>query len=86
MTYSLLYSKKAEKQLLKMETIHRQRILSVLERIRIRPHSFVVKLSSTGLFRLRVGDYRIIMKIFDTEIIILVVDVGHRKNIYRKKG
>ena len=36
-----------------------------------------------GLWRYRVGDYRIIAEIFDNELIIEVVEIGHRKEIYR---
>jgi len=36
----------------------------------------------SGLWRYRVGDYRIICRIIKNEITILVLDVGHRKNIY----
>ena len=36
-----------------------------------------------GLWRYRVGDYRLICRIKDKEIIILVLDIGHRKDIYR---
>ena len=35
-----------------------------------------------GLWRYRVGDYRIICQIIDDEVVILVVIVGHRKNVY----
>lgn len=35
-----------------------------------------------GYWRYRVGDYRLICEINDDEIIIILVDVGHRKNIY----
>ena len=35
-----------------------------------------------GLFKLRVGDYRIIFKIEKKEVIVLVVSVGHRKDVY----
>ena len=37
-----------------------------------------------GMWRYRVGDYRILCKIKDEELIILVLEVGHRKNIYDK--
>ncbi len=85
MTYELRYSAKAKKQLLKLERSQQERILKALERIRERPHSFVQKVVSTGLSRLRVGDYRIIMEIYQNVLIILVIEVGHRKVIYRPK-
>lgn len=38
------------------------------------------------LYKFRVGDYRIIMSLFDDELVILVVDVGPRKCVYKKFG
>lgn len=37
----------------------------------------------SGLWRYRVGDYRIICKIEDDRLVVLVVEVGHRRDIYR---
>lgn len=85
MTYELRYSAKAKKQLLKLERSQQERILKALERIRGRPHSFLQKVVSTGLSRLSVGDYRIIMEIYQNVLIILVIEVGHRKVIYTQK-
>ena len=34
-------------------------------------------------YRIRVGDYRVIYKIFDAELIVDVIKVGHRKDVYR---
>ena len=36
-----------------------------------------------GIWRYRIGDYRLLCQIFDERLIILVVDVGHRKEIYK---
>ncbi len=43
----------------------------------------VEKVKSTGLWRIRQGDYRIIYAIDDSQQIIIVVRVGHRREIYR---
>ena len=44
----------------------------------------VKKLAGYGdRYRLRVGDYRIIYEVTDTQLVILVVGVGHRREIYR---
>ena len=43
----------------------------------------VEKVKSTGLWRLRQGDYRIIYAIDDNRQIIIIVCVGHRREIYR---
>lgn len=85
MIYELRYSAKARKQLLKLERSQQVRILKALERIRVRPYSFVMKLVSTGLFRLKVGKYRIIMDIDQNILYIFVIEIGHRKVIYKAK-
>jgi mRNA interferase RelE/StbE len=39
-----------------------------------------------GLWRYRVGDYRVICQIKDSELVILIVELGHRKDVYKKAG
>jgi mRNA interferase RelE/StbE len=41
-----------------------------------------LKADLAGLWRYRVGDYRILCQIKDRELLVLVVAVGHRKNVY----
>ena len=80
--FNLLYSDQALKQLEKLDTSMEERVLKTLERSRIRPTSYAKKLVSSPYFRLRVGDYRVIVDIQHKEIIILVIEVGYRKNVY----
>jgi mRNA interferase RelE/StbE len=80
--YEIIFSLKAKKQFLKLEKTLQERIIYALERIRIRPESFITKLVGDLGYKLRVGDYRIIMDIDKNNLIILVIKVGHRKNIY----
>ena len=82
MTYEIIFSDKALRQLKKMERNIQVRIIAVLERIRIRPETHVTKLVGYPGYKLRVGDYRVIMDIDNKVIQILVLKVGHRKNIY----
>ena len=47
----------------------------------------VVKLEATlSLYRVRVGDYRVIYQISDRDAPVLVVKIGHRGSVYRKTG
>lgn len=80
--YEIIFSIKAKKQLIKLERNTQERIISALEKIRIRPETFVTKLIGDQGYKLRVGDYRVIMDIDKNSLIILVIKVGHRKNIY----
>ena len=47
-----------------------------------RPHGYK-KLKGEEAYRIRIGDYRIIYEIEDDKIIVTVVSVGHRKDIYK---
>ena len=49
-----------------------------------RPMGYIQLKGRSG-FRIRVGDYRIIYEINDGELSILVVEIGNRKEIYKKK-
>ena len=82
MTYEMIFSDRAGKQLRKLERHVQERVIAALERIRIRPERYVTKLVGDPAFRLRVGDYRVIMDIDKKRILILVLEVGHRRKIY----
>lgn len=83
MTYSIVLTKRAEKQIDALDAAIRDRILSAVKRIRIRPYRYVTKLVGSGGYRLRIGDYRVILDIKQDELIILVIKVGHRRSIYK---
>ena len=74
---------KRKKQLQKLDKKTQKHIISVLERIRIRPERFVKKLIGDPGYRLRIGDYRVIMDIDKGNLLILVIKIGHRKSIYK---
>jgi mRNA interferase RelE/StbE len=81
--FNIEFSKGAEKQLYKLDYNIQIRIINALERIRIRPYPHIKKLVGSPYFRLRVGKYRVILDIKENKLIIYVVEVGHRKNIYK---
>lgn len=80
--YSIEFSQTAEKQFFKLEKGIQERIINVLERIKMRPFHFVKRKQGTPYFILRIGDYRAILDIQEKESKIFVLEVGHRKNIY----
>ena len=82
--YDLIYTQKAKKQLKKFNKNLQERILHSLERCRIRPHSHVKKLVGNPYFRLRIGELRVIVDIKDNKLHILVLEIDHRKRIYKK--
>jgi mRNA interferase RelE/StbE len=80
MTFEIIFSDKAFK---KLEKKIQERIIATLERIRLRPESHVTKLVGDPGFKLRVGDYRVIIDIDKGRLLILVIKIGHRKKIYK---
>ena len=82
MSYEITFTDTSRKQFHKLEKSIQERIIKALERIRIRPENYVKKLIGGQGYRLRVGDYRVILDIQKSELIILVIKIGHRKKIY----
>jgi len=80
--YSVEFSDLAKKQLYKLPKEIQKRIIATLERIRIRPEAYIIKLVGIQGYKLRAGDYRIIVDIEQERLIVFVIKVGHRKNIY----
>ena len=80
--YTLIYSKIFVKQLKKLPNNIQKRIYNALEKIRIRPQHYIERLVGSPFYKFRVGDYRIILEIDQGKIQILVIKIGHRKNIY----
>lgn len=83
--YNLLYSALALKQLSKLPKEIQERILAVLERARVRPEAHFERLVGEPTYKIRAGDYRVIADIKHERVEILVIEVGHRKNIYKKR-
>ena len=86
--YKIIFEDKASKLLSKLDKPTQKQILKYLNKKELAktPKLFGKALlyGHKGNWRYRVGDYRIICRIEDKEIIILVLDIGHRKEIYDK--
>lgn len=88
MMWKIKFNPQAEKSLYRLERQAKQRLESFMDDLKIRdnPREIGKALSGDlkGLWRYRVGDYRVICQIIDNEVVILVVELGHRKEVYRK--
>lgn len=82
--FDIEFSIHAEKQLSKLKKEDQIRILSTLERIRIRPYPHVKGIVGSDNFRLRVGKFRVIIDIRNDKFIIFVIEIANRNNIYKK--
>jgi len=84
MSYDLIYTDKVRKQLKKLDKSTQERVIYTLERCRIRPHTRVKKLIGSPYFRLRAGELRIIVDIKDNKLHIMVLEIDHRRKVYKK--
>tara|TARA_Y100000310_G_C20665959_1_gene807488 strand:- start:596 stop:847 length:252 start_codon:yes stop_codon:yes gene_type:complete len=82
--YSIEFSEIAKKQLNKLELNIKERILRSLERIKIRPYSFIKRKEGTPYFIFRVGNYRVILKIENNKLLIFILELGLRGKVYKK--
>jgi mRNA interferase RelE/StbE len=80
-THAIKQLKKLDKLAQRRIAVFLQKRLACCETPRNLGKPLVGRLS--GLWRYRIGDYRIISKIKDREITVLVINIGHRKEIYR---
>lgn len=85
MAYSVLLAPSAERQLKALVESTLQRIVKLLKSLQHNPRPQGVKKLSgeDDLYRIREGTYRIIYTIQDKELIVLVVKIGDRKEVYR---
>jgi mRNA interferase RelE/StbE len=81
--YQIEYYRTAEKRILSLPKEVQQRVLNQIGRLAENPRPFgSIKLRGSQRYRIRVGDYRIIDAIEDRKLIVLVVDVGYRRDVY----
>jgi mRNA interferase RelE/StbE len=83
-SYRLLIKPSAVKELEALPRKDRQRVVSRIQGLARTPRpAGCEKLSGSDRYRVRQGDYRIIYSIEDVELVVLVVRVGHRRDVYR---
>lgn len=87
MQYEVIFTERAKKQLKKLDKHIAALIIGWLEKNiqnceNPRLHGKGLVENKSGQWRYRIGDYRVICEIQDKEIIVLVLEVGHRREIY----
>ncbi len=83
MPYNIVYKKSVHRDLKKIKKTEASKIIDQLEKdLSNKPDSYpVLKGQFAGLRKYRVGDYRVIYAIIEKNV--LVLRIGHRRNIYR---
>ena len=90
MKYSVSYSKKANKELKKLDSPVQKRLYGWIKKHLEGcedPRAYGIALVGNlkGYWRYSIGDYRLIADIQDDKIIIIITEVGHRSEIYKEK-
>ena len=81
--YEIIFRTPAENFLKKLDNSERKEIFQKIKKLSENP--FLGKAltgSLSGFWRLRIGKYRLIYEIKNKELIVVVLDIGHRKNVY----
>ena len=83
--YKIELEPRARKKLALLDAPVRRRIAAAIEKLasQPRPSGAVALAGRPGVLRIRAGDYRILYEIRDDHLAVLVIDVGHRREIYR---
>jgi mRNA interferase RelE/StbE len=84
-TYKILYEEKYLKQIKKIPKTYQKK---VREKVKILaenpfPDGHIKLLSSEKLYRVRIGPYRVIYTVKNENLIILIMTLGHRKDVYK---
>ena len=83
-SYRLLIKPSAARELEGIPKKDRQRLVTRLRSLTTDPRpSGCEKLSGEDLFRIRQGKYRVLYSVGDEELVILVIRIGHRREVYR---
>ena len=82
--YSVAWAKRTKKQIEKLPLNISEMIINKVVSAKEEPHRHMKRLKNYNAWSLRIGDYRAIIEISETDKIMCVVEIGHRRNIYDK--
>ena len=86
MTYSVRIKASAATQIASLDVEARRLVVEQIDRLASDPHvGTVLKGELEGLRRIRVGAYRIVFEVRNRELLVLVIRVGHRSRVYRRR-
>lgn len=84
MTYFVSIKQSAAKALGKVAWEDRLRIIAAIDQLKTNPTSGgVLKGEFSGLRRIRIGNYRVVYEVQDQKLVVLVIRIGHRREVYR---
>lgn len=84
MTWQVIWSKKSVRQLEKIDEKNAQKIFDAVLDCAVDPFRVVTRLTDSPFYKLRIGNYRAILDLQQTKVIIFVIEVDHRRRIYKR--
>src|SRR3546814_1275339 len=86
--YTVILEEPAQRQLSKIDRLIQARLLRSLVKLENNPRSVANKhlKGIEDLYRLRVGDYRILYRIEDDKLLVLVISIAHRREVYKGRS
>ena len=83
--YNIAFKKSAVKELKKINKTEAKKIMLKVNELSTDPRPFnSIKLTNENKFRIRIGNYRVLYEIIDEMLIVNIVKIKHRKEVYRK--
>jgi mRNA interferase RelE/StbE len=82
--YQILIQRSAQKDLSKIAPPYRDHIIQAIRELGTNPRpTGSKKLTGRKAWRIRISDYRVIYEIYDDRLVVFVITIGHRREIYR---
>lgn len=83
--YQVEIARRAVKSLARLPRVEQQKVRAAIDLLaeEPRPPNCTKLAGEQSVYRVSVGDYRILYEVFDQRLVVLVVRVGHRRDVYR---
>jgi len=86
MIFSIELTSSAEKELRKLQNNTKNRVINSIKSLSGNPRpSHSKKLVDSPFYRIRIGNFRVIYRIYDRERIVIIMSIGHRKDVYKNR-
>jgi mRNA interferase RelE/StbE len=83
MAFRIVWTEQAKDSLNRLEREDIIRIVHKVESSKSNPYLYAKKLAGKDIWRIRVGDFRVLLDLDSLKEVLYVLEVGHRKNIYK---
>lgn len=85
--FAIKLSGRARRALAKLDPPARRQVAEAIESLRVNPRPAAARrLTGVDAWRLRSGSYRVIYQIQDEQLVVLVLHLGHRREVYRRQA